>query len=545
MIENQVALVTAGAGTGKTTLVAGWVTESSRPVAWVSLDTTDRDIGTFWGSIIVALQSLVPGCGDRAVATLRQSSAFGSVTDAVGDLLDDLDDGDCRPSVLVIDDLHLVDDVVGITRSFDLFVRHLPPWLHLVLLARRDLAALPRDRLRAQGRLGELRFAELRFSPEESHEMLRLLAPTLSSHGIDSVIARADGWAAGLRMAALTARTASAQGGGETRDDDDRLVHDFVLQEVLAAESPDLLEFLSAIAPVVRVNESLAAALTDRPNPREYLSRTEARGLFVDRLGIDGWFQMHSLARAALTAQLASRSADQLAEQHARAARWFEEMGEIPLSLEHWLLAQRPRDALRLLAAKAADLYDSGREATIRQAMCSIAPIVVTGDVQSMIEFAWCQLLVDRRRFTEIVEQLSWRTRRSGEQPVVRRRVVMLQSMAAGMNGRWADGGALAREALGEFGDFAWRDPFGRFGWNMVAREIALGERWDDGSEDVREARLALGRDPKRRLTFEGTRATRCGVGRSTGRRSTGCGRRTARRLGIYDEDPVRRTWPR
>ena len=69
------------------------------------------------------------------------------------------------------------------------------------------------------------------------------------------------------------------------------------------------------------------------------------------------------------------------------------------------------------------------------------------------------------------------------------------------------EGEALARAALRDLGDEAWRDPFGRFCPNLIARETALCERWDDDSEEVRENRLALGRDPKRRLAFEGTRA--------------------------------------
>ena len=504
VVAGQVALVTAGAGTGKTTLVAGWVAESEMPTAWISLDDTDRDVRSFWASMVAALRTLLPDCGAQAAALLRQG---GAVTDAVGELLDDLDRRQCEPSVLVLDDVHLVDDVDEVMRSLDLFVRHLPDWIHLVLLSRRDVA-LPRDRLRAQGHLGEVQFAELRFSPTESRELLQLLAPTMSGDGIDAVATRADGWAAGLRLAALAARAATAQGMAESAGtDDDRLVHDFVLHDVLAAESPDLVEFLFAIAVPVRVNQSLAEALSGRPDAHDCLSRAEARGLFVNRLGADGWFQMHSLARAALTADLASRSAAQLGALHLRAAHWYEEMGETPLALEHLLLAGRPRDALRLLATEAADLYDRGQEATVKRAMTAIAPEVVTTDLESMIEFAWCHLLVDRRRFTEIIEQLDWWVQRSEPSTTVRGRVMILRSMASAMNGSWIEGGTLGREALEAFGEDAWRDPYGRFGWNMVAREIALCERWDDDSDEVRETRLALGRDPKRGLAYEGTRA--------------------------------------
>ena len=75
--------------------------------------------------------------------------------------------------------------------------------------------------------------------------------------------------------------------------------------------------------------------------------------------------------------------------------------------------------------------------------------------------------------------------------------VTMLQSIRATVSGRWSDGGMLARQAMTTMGDGWWRDPLGRFGWNMVAREVALSERWDDAGDDVREAEFALSRGPR------------------------------------------------
>ena len=505
-VESQVTLVTAGAGTGKTTLVAAWAAETTKATAWVSLDNTDRGVGAFWATMIAGLGVLVPGCGAGAIALLRRGGAPGTIAEVVGELLDDLDVQDVDTSVLVVDDLHVVDDVEAITASLNLYVRHLPAWLHLVLLSRRDVG-LPSERLRAEGLLGEVQFAELRFAPDESREVLRLLAPDMSEQNVEMATARADGWAAGLRLAALAARSAAARSSAEPTSGHDRLVHDFFLMDVLEAEDPDLVEFLFGIAVAERVSQDLAEALTHRSDAYECLSRAEARGLFINRLGASGWFQMHSLARVALTAELASRSTEQFVEQHARAARWFEQMGETPLALEHWLLAGHKRDALRLLAEKTADLYDGGREETIRTVMAAISPDIVTTDLQAMIEYTWCHLLVDRRRFGELVDQLAWWANRSNAEQPLRGHVTHLQSANAIINGRWVEGGALARAALRDLGDEAWRDPFGRFCPNLIARETALCERWDDDSEEVRENRLALGRDPKRRLAFEGTRA--------------------------------------
>ena len=85
------------------------------------------------------------------------------LTEVVTELLNDLEDANAAECVLVLDDLHLIDGDEASTVSLGLFLVHLPEWLHVVVLSRRD-PNLPIDRLRGRGQLSEIRFAELRFA---------------------------------------------------------------------------------------------------------------------------------------------------------------------------------------------------------------------------------------------------------------------------------------------------------------------------------------------------------------------------------------------
>ncbi len=289
--------------------------------------------------------------------------------------------------------------------------------------------------------------------------------------------------------------------------DSDLLVDDYVWHEVLAAEDADVVDVLVETSVVGRVNPSLAEALTGRTDTRELFERAEARGLFVSRIGVEGWFAVHALVRAGLLAELARRSTSLLAERHARAARWFEEAGEVPTALEHWHLAERPRDALRLLAAENGRLYDLGLEETILRAIEAIPTEIAMADLESMLDYAWCLLLVDRRRYIKAVEQAAWWIDHSTLEEKPRHRLTMLQSSVAMLAGDWTRSEELARRGLDEMGDTWWRDTLGRFVWNMIARGIAMSERWAESCDDVRNADLALSRDPERRMALEGTRA--------------------------------------
>ena len=183
-MSNRLTLVVAPAGTGKTSLVAGWMAESSTPTAWLSLDDTDRDGVQFWSSVIAALDTLAPGCGDRAAAMLQLP---GSRAGAVDQLIADLEAQVRPPAVLVIDDFHLVDVDDFVLESVSRFVRDQPGWLHLVLISRRE-PNLPIDRMRSRGQLGEIRFAELRFSPDEAVELMTRLSPSLSAEHIGAAV---------------------------------------------------------------------------------------------------------------------------------------------------------------------------------------------------------------------------------------------------------------------------------------------------------------------------------------------------------------------
>jgi LuxR family maltose regulon positive regulatory protein len=503
-------LVVAPAGAGKTVLVAAWAASTGHRTAWLSLDDGDRDGHQLWRVAIAALETLRPGCGDRALDLLRRR---GSLTEVVGQLLADLD-GDHPRSTLVVDDLHVIGDDAA-TASLRSFLEHLPPWLHVVALSRRD-PALPIDRLRARGHLREVRLAELMFSRDEAHEMLSRLAPTLAEDELRATTEKVGGWAAGLQLTALAARSRShmphdAPVPGDLPGDlpgDDLLVDDYVWREVFDGEDQDLVEVLLDVAVVERVNAGLGRALTGRDDADRLLVEAEARGLFVTRLDPEGWFSVHALVRSVLLAELGRRSPERVTDRHVRAAHWFEDHDEVVPALEHWISAGRPRAALRLLAARVAELYDSGREATIRHTIARLPASLTGTDVDAMIELAWCHLLVSRRRFVELVDQAAWWAERSAPDEPRRVRLAVLRSIAATISGDWAEGGRLARRALHDLGAATWpNDPIGRFGWNMVARDIALSERWDDASDEVREADLALGPDPERHLALQGTRA--------------------------------------
>ncbi len=501
-VRVPLTMVVSPAGTGKTSLLSEWATVGSESTAWLSLDAADRDVVNFWSSVIASLETVRPGSGRASLAMLRRPASRGG---AVDQLLADLEEQGGIRTVLVIDDFHVVDEEPAVVNSMIRFVGSLPPWLHLVIISRRALP-LSVALMRSRAQILEIRFDDLRFSADEAAEVLHRLTPALTDDRVDAAVDRADGWVAGLQLAALAARAPNGvDSGGPNWEQEALEIQDYVVNEVLANEAADVFAMLSAAAVVPRINASLGRAMTGLSDAAAILRRAEARGLFITRLGISGWYDLHALVRTVLTAELESRSPTRLADLRIRAARWFEQAGEVVAALDAWILAGQPREALRLLAANHGRLYDGGLEAVVQRTIAAIPPTVATGTVEAMVEYAWCHLLMDRRRFLELVDQLEWRAERFPPSVITGARIKTLRASAAVMSGRWSLSGQLNREVLRDLGD-GWRQDFlCRFAANGIAREIALDERWDDGSDEVRSVDVALTLDPERHLAFRGT----------------------------------------
>jgi LuxR family maltose regulon positive regulatory protein len=508
LAANPVTVLVAPAGSGKTALVADWVHRCGQASAWLTLDESDQDPAQLCAAVISAVATLAPSVADRAMAAVSgPNGPIGALRVLTEDL--ELSDGD--EAVLVVDDLHRIDDSLGSQSVLAAFVENKPDALHLMLLGRRR-PALPIDRLRATGRLADVTFDVLRFSEQEALEMLAGLCPGTGPQDLLAVAEWSEGWAAALQLAALAVRSQRA-GQRSVHEDrhtfpagSERLVDSYLWHEVLRSERPELVELLMSTAVVDRMNYGLVDALTGRSDAGDLLLEAEDRGLFVTSFDPAGWYEVHGLVREMLRAELERRSPQQLRDQHARAARWFESMDDGMAALGHWLDAGEPAEALRLLTATSLGLFDGGRVAAIDRIIGRIPPQVAGADAAAMVRFAWCRLLVDRTGFLDALAAAEAAVNREGAREE-RGRLCILRAVSAWLAGEWQVCVDLALDGLVELGDGALADPIGWFGWGLVLRGVALGERWCDAGGIVARGRTAFTHDTDGRLAYEAARA--------------------------------------
>lgn len=324
-VSRPVTLVTGPAGTGKTLAVADW-TMTGHPrgvVAWLSLDRGDAGLARFWASVTAALAVAAPAAlSGLEIPDAPDQSFLESLAGNAGGL------------VLVLDDVQELDGGTALD-WLDRVLRWPPAGIRFVLVARHD-PPVSLHRLRLEGKVGELRLADLAFTLAESEELMAGSGVTLTPAALGRLMETTAGWAAALRMAALTLQVAEdpAQAierfGGVTF-----LVSEYLWDEVLRLLPTAYSEFLLKTSITGRLCAPLAVALTDEPRADEMLRTLAREQLLAHEVEGTGWYRTHSLLTEVLRARLMSTSPELAQELHRRAARWFEDNGAWTKALAH------------------------------------------------------------------------------------------------------------------------------------------------------------------------------------------------------------------
>jgi LuxR family transcriptional regulator, maltose regulon positive regulatory protein len=385
-----VTLISAPAGSGKTVLLRSWIEDAgmSERVAWVSVERGERDAQRFWLAVIDALSGAVGR--DGFVQRLGAAPGFDGEA-VVGRLLSDLASLE-GSRVLVIDDLHELGSAEALAQ-LELLLARLPAELRVVLATRRD-PQLGLHRLRLAGALVELRASDLRFSPSEARDLLEGAGIELSDAGLALLHDRTEGWAAGLRLAAIALaghpepeRFVAEFSGSE------RTVADYLVAEVLDRQPPEVRRLLLRTSVLERVSGPLADVLTEGSGSERILQGLEAANALVVSLDVGrSWFRYHHLFADLLRLELRSTAPDEVVPLHRAAARWFGEHGYVVDAIKHAQAAGEWRQAASLLFDNLARFAFDGRGATTRALVAAFPAQAPAGDAELAVVFAGVEL---------------------------------------------------------------------------------------------------------------------------------------------------------
>jgi LuxR family maltose regulon positive regulatory protein len=355
----KVTIVTAPAGSGKTSLLRTWARRvgQARGIADVQVRRDRPDAQLFWLDLLNAVRrsSTTAGTPEPAVATPAFNE--GAIVDRVlGELAE-------YPGLLtlVIDDLHELDSSETLAQLTRLLT-NLPLHVNVLLATRRDLR-LRLQRLRLAGGVAELRAADLRFTELETREFLDASAIRLSDTGAALLHKRAEGWVAGLRLAAisLTGHPDPERFVAEFSGSN-RTVAEYLIAEMLERQPREVQEVLLRTSLLDRVNGELADLLSNRSGSERILLELEDANAFVSSLDPKRtWFRYHHLFADLLRLELRRSHPEELPALHRKAAEWFARHGQFLDAIRHMQAAGDWPDAARLLADRSLSLSLDGQ----------------------------------------------------------------------------------------------------------------------------------------------------------------------------------------
>ncbi len=396
-LDQQLILVSAPAGYGKTTVISQWLDSVNLPWAWMSVDEHDSEPVTFLRYFLAAVRSVYPDANSSTEPLL--SAPYLPAPDRLADfLLHDLG-ALPRPLVLVLDDYHMI-QTADVHAMMTRLVQHLPPHVHLILVTRAD-PPLPLERLRGRQQLTELRSTDLSFTLDEAGQLLRqMIGPAATAETTAALVEGTEGWAVGLQLAAISVRDRSdpvafarriAQSGHQ-------LVTDYLLAEVLEGLPEATRACLLQASLLDRFCAPLLDAIRGEAN-RElageaFLRSARRSNLFLVPLDSEGtWFRYHHLFRYLLSARTRERYADaEIRNLHACASAWFAAHNLLDEAIAH---AVKAGDILRAAELVEAQVHPSLDREDWRQVerWLGLLPPEVLRRPRLLLAQAWIQYI--------------------------------------------------------------------------------------------------------------------------------------------------------
>jgi LuxR family transcriptional regulator, maltose regulon positive regulatory protein len=359
----RVVSVIAPAGYGKTTLLAQWAARDDRPFAWVSLDRRDNDPVALLTYVAAALDRIEPvDPGVFRAAASASDTMWSTSVPRLGAALASMPE----PLVLVLDDVHeLTDrDCVDVLEPL---AKNLPCGAQLVLSGRAE-NGLPLPQLRAAGKLHEIRHVELALSDSEAQTLLTSAGAKVSKAEAHELNDRAEGWAAGVYLAALFVQESGDPGAIESFHGDDRFVADYLRSEHLSRLKRQDREFLVRTSVLDRMCGPLCDELLGRSDSARRLQALEEANLFVVPLDHhQEWYRYHHLFRDMLRSELERAEPELVAALHRRAASWSERNGLPEAAIEHAAAGEDLDTLARLIGTFSMPFFRSGRVVTVER----------------------------------------------------------------------------------------------------------------------------------------------------------------------------------
>lgn len=369
-MESQLMLVCAPAGYGKSTFAVEWLQSLKLANAWLTLDEGDNDISRFLAYFLAAIRMTGVTIG-KDIEHLASEVGIKTVTTVMTLLINAIVESSDR-KIIVLDDFHVIRSA-EINEAVRFFIDHQPANLSIILISRED-PLLPLARLRAKGRITEIRAQELQLSEDEAKAFFsQSLGQPIKPEVIRKINSKAEGWVAGLQLAGLLLKGCSGQAieaFADKFDGTNSYIIDYLVEEVLQKQTPEIRHFLYKTSVLDQMTAELCNELTGSGNGKEMLQQLEKQNLFIIPLDSNReWHRYHPLFSDSLKAGLSASDEKQLC---GRAAAWMLEKKAYHEAVQYAFRSEDMFLALKMVEASIIEVFQTAQIETALQWMSKL-----------------------------------------------------------------------------------------------------------------------------------------------------------------------------
>ncbi len=390
----KLTLVSAPAGYGKSTLVTDWIQQEKIEYAWLSVEEEDNILAPFFINLVTSLQEIRGDTGE-VIKSLFASPRIPPINALISIFIQELETLP-SPLVIVLDDYHFITNQI-INQGIAYLIEHLPLNYHLVIISRQD-PPISLGRLRVNNLLTELRMKDLKFSKEETAIFFdKNFQIPLGEEEVSILGSRTEGWISGLQLAGLSLKESAEEERKvfiKNFSGTNRFVIDYLFEEVMEKQRPEIKDFLCKTSVLNRFNASLCNTLTGSTGSQQILLKLDKANNFLISLEAKKhWYRYHHLFRDFLISELSTREKKIL---HSRAAGWYETNGYLHEAIYHAREAGDLETLERLIAELAIELFNRGEIETLIEYLEKLPGERLKTNSQLLIYKAWCLFLTGK-----------------------------------------------------------------------------------------------------------------------------------------------------
>lgn len=346
-LESALTLVVAPMGYGKTTAVYEWVERSGVQAAWLSLDEGDNDPILFWKYVCAACETILPGVLRRVeYAFLSRQLLEANVH--INILIDELARHGGK-AVLVLDDLHAIANA-QIEKGLSHLLAYLPANVHMILISRTE-PAMDLNPLEMRSQVLRVGARDLRFRHDEIADFYERRECAFGKETLERIGSYTEGWPAAMVAIAVSARNGGVKGDPiEGANDAGADIYRHLMNGVYASYAPKKRDFLLKICILETLNEDVCAAVTKEDNAARFFADMRKNNEFLISLCDEsGAYRLHPLLKGFLLEKLKQLDPEGFLALHAKAARWYQSHGMLPLAVSHYLQGRHYAEAFALV----------------------------------------------------------------------------------------------------------------------------------------------------------------------------------------------------